>query len=82
MNKSLYEDKHPKTSLKGTGYKNKEKALQTIKLVKDKPLTYQFQVINTMYNRAKYHPHRTKDMEEAMKVFKIWIESVSHLKKK
>ena len=34
MNKSLYEDKHPTTSLKGTGYANKEKALHTIKLIK------------------------------------------------
>lgn len=74
MNKSLYEDKHPKTSLKGTGFKNKEKALDTIKLVKAKPKTYQFQVINTMYNRAKYHPHRTEDMLEAMKVFKKWLD--------
>ena len=24
-NKSLYEDKHPKTSTKGTGYKDKKK---------------------------------------------------------
>ena len=26
-----------------------------------------------MYNRAKYHPNRTKDMEAAMKVFKKWL---------
>jgi hypothetical protein len=74
INKSLYEDKHPKTSLKGTGFKNKEKAIETINLVKGKPLVYQFQVINTMYNRAKYHPHQTKDMKDAMKVFKEWLD--------
>lgn len=27
-----------------------------------------------MYNRAKYHKYRTKDMEEAMKVFKKWLK--------
>ncbi len=29
MNKSLYEDKYPNKSLKGTSYVNKEKALYT-----------------------------------------------------
>ncbi len=74
INKSLYEDNHPNKSLKGTGFKNKEKAIQTIKLIKDKDIIYQFQVINTMYNRAKYHPYQTKDMKEAMKVYKLWLE--------
>jgi hypothetical protein len=27
-----------------------------------------------MYNRAKYHPHHTADMREAMKVYKKWLE--------
>ncbi len=74
INKSLYEANHPNKSLKGTGFKNKEKAIQTIKLIKDKDIIYQFQVINTMYNRAKYHPYQTKDMKEAMKVYKLWLE--------
>ena len=74
MNKSLYQDNHPTTSLKGTGYKNKKKAIETLKLIKNKSLIYQFQVINTMYNRAKYHPYQTKDMIEAMKVFKVWLK--------
>lgn len=26
-----------------------------------------------MYNRAKYHPHQTNDMKEAMKVYKVWL---------
>jgi hypothetical protein len=73
INKSLYEDKHPKTSLKGTGFKDKEKAINTIKLIKNKNLIYQFQVINTMYNRAKYHPNQTKEMKEAMNIFKKWL---------
>jgi len=45
MNKSLYEDKHPKTSLKWTGYANKEKVLYTIKLIEKFDLTYQKQCI-------------------------------------
>jgi hypothetical protein len=26
-----------------------------------------------MYNRAKYHPHQTINMKEAMKIFKEWL---------
>jgi hypothetical protein len=73
-NKSLYEDKHPKTSTKGTGFKNKQKALDTLKIIKDRDINYQKQVVNTMYNRAKYHPHITKEMKEAMVVFKEWLD--------
>ncbi len=74
VNKSLYEDKHPNTSTKGTGFKNKQKALDTLKIIKDRDLIYQKQVVNTMYNRAKYHPNQTHDMKEAMKVFKDWLD--------
>jgi len=74
MNKSLYYDNHPKTSLKGTGYANKEKAIKTINLVKNYDLTYQKQVIITMYNRAKYHRYQTQNMLEAMKIFKKWLK--------
>lgn len=37
-------------------------------------MVYQKQVVNTMYNRAKYHPHQTDGMKEAMKVFKKWLD--------
>jgi hypothetical protein len=74
VNKSLYEDKHPKTSTKGTGFKNKMKALATIKIIKDRDIIYQKQVVNTMYNRAKYHPYQTEGMKEAMEVFKKWLD--------
>jgi hypothetical protein len=74
MNKSLYEDKHPTTSTKGTGFKNKEKALETLKIIKNRDIIYQKQVVNTMYNRAKYHPYQTKSMREAMKVFEKWLK--------
>ena len=74
MNKSLYEDKHPKKSLKGTGYANKEKALYTINLIQKYDLTYQKQVIITMYNRAKYHRYQTQGMLDAMKIYKKWLK--------
>jgi len=74
VNKSLYEDKHPEKSTKGTGFKDKQKALDTLDIIKDRDLVYQKQVVTTMYNRAKYHPHQTETMKDAMKVFNKWLE--------
>jgi hypothetical protein len=34
-----------------------------------------------MYNRAKYHPHITKDMKEAMKVYEKWLTKNKKVKK-
>ena len=31
------------------------------------------QIILTMYYRAEFHPHKTKDMIEAQKIFKKWL---------
>jgi len=76
----LYNDLHPNKSLKNTGFKNAKIAIKTIKLVSKRSLRYQFDVINTMYNRAKYHPHRTQDMEEAMKIFNKWLNNYPKLK--
>jgi hypothetical protein len=73
-NISLFSDYHPKTSKKGLGFKNKEIAIHTVNIIKNKPLNYQKQVILTMYYRAKHHPHQTEDMLKAMKVFKKWLD--------
>jgi aromatic ring hydroxylase len=74
INKSLYEDKHPESSTKGTGFKDKQKAIDTLEIIKKRDLTYQKQVVNTMYNRAKHHPHQTENMKEAMKIFDAWLK--------
>jgi len=62
--------KKPKVA---TGFATREKALQTLSNIKQFPLTYQKQVVITMYNRAKYHPNRTKTMRDAMKVYNSWM---------
>jgi len=59
---------------KNTGFKDKEKALETLKIVKDLEKNHQMQIILTMYYRAEHHPHKTKDMSEAQKIFKKWLE--------
>ena len=73
----LYNDLHPEKSLKNTGFKDSETAINTIKLVSKRSLRYQFDLINTMYNRAKYHPHQTVGMKEAMIVFEKWLHKNS-----
>jgi len=73
-NTSLYRDDHPETSTKGTGFKDKQKALDTLKIIKNRDLTYQKQIVVTMYNRAKFHPHQTKEMRDAMKVYYNWLK--------
>jgi hypothetical protein len=78
---TLYDNFHPEKSLKGTGFKNAKVASNTIKLISKRSLKYQFDVVNTMYNRAKYHPHKTKDMEDAMKIFHKWLKIYPKLRK-
>jgi len=74
INISLYEDKHPESSTKGTGFKDAQKAIDTLEIIKNRDLIYQKQVINTMYNRAKHHPHQTENMRNAMKIFSEWLK--------
>jgi hypothetical protein len=78
---NLYNDLHPTKSLKKTGFKDKKTAIKTIDLVKHRSIKYQFDVINTMYNRAKFHPNKTKNMEEAMDIFSKWLKNYKKIKK-
>jgi len=72
--RSLYSNGNRKPRTK-TGYGNAKRAIDTLKNIKKFDKTYQIQVVNTMYNRAKYHKNQTPDMREAMKVFKKWLKS-------
>ena len=56
------------------GFKNKEKALYTIKTIKNRPIKYQVNVIATMLGRAKNHPNKTVYMEDAIKIFSCWMK--------
>jgi len=70
----LYSNRHPNRTMKGTGFKDKKTAMKTIELIHHRSPTYQFNVINTMYNRAKYHPNQTSEMRDAMKIFAGWLK--------
>ncbi len=50
---SLYADKHPETSTKGTGFKDKQKAIDTLNIIKKEKIVKQMQIVLTMYYRAK-----------------------------
>ncbi len=58
-----------------TGFANSKIAKKTLKNIKKYDMNYQKQVVITMYNRAKFHPNRTKLMENAMKVFSDWMKT-------
>ena len=75
MNLKLYSPNRigkPRTS---TGFATPEKAKQTLKNISKFNKIYQKQVVITMYNRAKYHPHRTKSMVDAMKIYANWMKT-------
>lgn len=65
-----------------TGFANSETARMTLRNIAGMDMTYQKQVVITMYNRAKYHPHRTKAMLEAMRVYSRWMKKNLAAKKK
>ena len=75
LNLSLFSDYNPKTTTYGLGFKDKEKALYTVKAIKTRDLKYQVNVISTMLGRAKKHPHKTKNMKDAIKVFSLWMKN-------
>ena len=73
LNLSLFSDYNPKTTTPGLGFKDKQKALYTLKAIKNRDLKYQVNVVATMLGRAKKHPNQTKGMRSAIKVFNKWM---------
>ena len=51
----------------------RQKALYTVNTIKNRPIRYQVNVIATMLGRAKKHPHKTQEMNDAIKVFSKWM---------
>ena len=80
QNLSLYSDYNKETTIKGLGFKDKEKALYTLNKIKNKSLKYQVNLVSTMIGRAKGHPHKNKDMDEAIKIFQKWLDDYNSKK--
>jgi hypothetical protein len=62
------------------GYGTANRARKSIRLLKEKPKQYQFQVAQTLYHRAKYHKHQTNGMKNAMKVYKKYLKTIKNKK--
>ena len=73
-NLSLFSDYNKDTTVPGLGFKDKDKALYTLNKIKNKSIRYQISLVNTMIGRAKNHPHQTKDMRDALKIFEKWMK--------
>jgi hypothetical protein len=58
---------------KKIGYKSRQKAIETIWNIRKRPFHVQRNIINTLYQRARYHPNQTTDMKKAMVLFKRWL---------
>ena len=72
-NLELYTDANPEKTIR-VGFANKTVALESIKKIKKRSIKYQIKVIITLYYRAKYHPHQTENMREAMGIFAKWLK--------
>ena len=79
----LYTDDNLSTTIHGTGFKDEETAKHTLELISRRSPIYQFQTVNTMYNRAKHHPSMKKaaadsdstaGIRAAMEVFREWLD--------
>lgn len=63
--------------VEGTGYKDREAAERTIKIIDDlikKDHRHAMSIATTMENRARTHKNRTPEMEEAADIFRKWID--------
>ena len=74
MSKLYNNARDPSKKTLGTGYGTKEKAIETLKIIKSVPKVKQTQIVVTMFNRAKFHKFRNKNMEAAMRIFSIWMK--------
>uniref|UniRef100_A0A7S4RGL0 Exonuclease domain-containing protein n=1 Tax=Ditylum brightwellii TaxID=49249 RepID=A0A7S4RGL0_9STRA len=73
---ALYTDENPATTIKGTGFKNRDIAERTIFLTSQPGARYkQHWTIRAMRERAAYHPHQTDGIREAIAVFDAWLKS-------
>lgn len=79
---SLYTDDHPETTIKGTGFKDMKTAKNTLKLIEKRSKIYQWTLINTLYHRAKNHPHKSDDILKVIKFFEKWLKTNKNLKPK
>lgn len=73
--KELFTDNDPATTIKGCGFKNGKVAELTLRLACQPGCRWkQYWTIRAMLERAKWHPHKTTAMQEAVEVFQKWMD--------
>jgi len=79
---NLYTDDNPETTIEGLGFKNKEKAKESVEKVKsllsknEISINHAKQICVTMEQRSKHHPHRNEDMKSAEVVWRNYLKSL------
>ena len=76
-NLSLYSNYNEKNYTQGLGYKNKDKAIYTVKTIKSRDINYQINLLNTMIGRAKNHPNKTIEMNDAIKILQKRLDDIT-----
>jgi len=61
-------------------YGTAAQARQTLRYLKKRPRGEQIRGAQSMYYRAKYHAHQTKNMRAAMKVYSKFLDQRTGLK--
>ena len=81
MEGTLYTNNHPETTIHGLGFKDAKKAKESILILEQKVKKKEIskirmmQTINTLLQRAKYHPHKTSNMKKAITIFQKWMNN-------
>ena len=56
-------------------YGTAAKARETLKYLRKRPIGEQIRGAQTMYYRAKFHAHQTRNMKQAMKVYSDFLRN-------
>ena len=83
---NLYTDDNPSTTIKGLGFRDKEKAQESVEKLKsllkknEIDSNHAKQICVTMEHRSKHHPHRNEDMKAAEGVWRDYLENLKENK--
>ncbi len=82
ISENLYTDDNPASTVEGLGFKDKQKAEESVEKVErlldegEIDLNHAKQICVTMEQRSKHHPHRNDDMKEAEKIWNNYLEEL------
>jgi hypothetical protein len=76
MKSDLYNNANPSNTIHGLGFKNEKIAWKSIQKIENSNKTklHKMQAAIAMMLRARYHPHKTKNIKKAEKLYKKYID--------